>query len=246
MLGHYIEEEGVPTAGISLIRPHTEKIKPPRSLWVTFELGRPLGSPNDADFQERVLMDLLKLFEVSAGPVLMDYPDDAPGGSEDSTVLACPVHFAQDTDLLEGIDQMQAAFLREITAMRPLYDMSVAKRHRTTVGVSGLAIDYLGDFIYGFVKGEEPENPREDVTIDYTLKLAVEDLKAYYMEGITSQPGQTGTSSQTLADWFWKETVAGKVLLELKKVCQESQNEMISRMGGHFVVPMEVESHDPN
>ena len=47
MLAHFFEEEGLPTTQISLIRLHTEITKPPRALWVSFELGRPLGVPGD-------------------------------------------------------------------------------------------------------------------------------------------------------------------------------------------------------
>ncbi|MBT5161958.1 MAG: hypothetical protein HOL89_19300, partial [Alphaproteobacteria bacterium] len=46
-LGHFLEEEGIATTIISLIRVHSEKVRPPRSLFVPFELGRPLGAPND-------------------------------------------------------------------------------------------------------------------------------------------------------------------------------------------------------
>jgi hypothetical protein len=38
-LGHYLEEEGIATVAISLIRPQTENTKPPRALWVPFELA---------------------------------------------------------------------------------------------------------------------------------------------------------------------------------------------------------------
>ena len=79
-LGHYLESEGLPTASLSLIRLHTEKIRPPRALWVPFELGRPLGAPNDVVFQKRVLRALLALFDETSGPVLADYPEEAPGG----------------------------------------------------------------------------------------------------------------------------------------------------------------------
>ena len=58
-LGHYLESEGLATAGLSLVRLHSEKIRPPRALWVPFELGRPLGVPNDAAFQTRVLRALI-------------------------------------------------------------------------------------------------------------------------------------------------------------------------------------------
>jgi len=55
-LGHYLEEEGIATVAIALIRPQAENTKPPRALWVPFELGRPFGPPSDAAFQKRVLL----------------------------------------------------------------------------------------------------------------------------------------------------------------------------------------------
>src|SRR4029450_2003444 len=41
--GLSLEPQGPPTAAISLVREHPEVPRPPRALWVTFELGRPLG-----------------------------------------------------------------------------------------------------------------------------------------------------------------------------------------------------------
>lgn len=230
----------MPTAGISLIRPHTEIIKPPRALWVPFELGRPLGTPDNAAFQKRVLLAVLKLLEAPSGPLLEDFPDDAPESSDELTTLSCPVNYSQTAVDIAETDQLLTAFRREITAMRPWYDMAVAKRKRTTVGVSGIKLEALGDFIYAFVKGGTPENPRKDISLAYTLKFAVEDLKAYYVEGITAQPGQEGASSRLLQDWFWDETVAGKVLWDLKNVCQTSQDKIMNMIGTHFIVPGEV------
>jgi hypothetical protein len=240
VLGHFIEEEGVPTASISLIRLHTDTIKPPRALWVPFQLGRPLGPPDDAAFQRRVLLALLRLLEATDVPLLEDFPEDEPETAGEITALACPVDFAKNVDESGETDPLKVAFLREITAMRPWYDMAVAKRQRTTVGVSGIELEALGDFIYAFLGGTEPGNPRDDIPLAYTLKFAIEDLKSYYIEGITAQPGQAGASSQVLQDWFWDETVAGKVLLSLKKVCEASTDEMMSMVGSHFIVPMEV------
>jgi len=183
---------------------------------------------------------VLELLEAPGKPpVLVDFPEDEPENDE-ITVLACPVNFARSVDESEESDPLQTAFRREITAMRPWYDMAVNKRKRTTVGVSGIALESLGDFIYAFVRGEEPENPLKDTPIVYTLKYAVEDLKAYYIEGITAQPGQSGSSSTVLQDWFWEETTAGKVLLELKKVCEASPDKMMSMVGAHFIVPGDV------
>ena len=246
MLGHFIEEEGVPTAGISLIRMHTEIIKPPRALWVPFELGRPLGPPDDTTFQRRVLLALMGMFEAPDGPRLEDFPEDEPETSGEITVLACPVDYNLPTEESSETDQLQTAFRREMTAMRPWYDMAVAKRQRTTVGVSGIGLESLGDFIYAFIGGTEPDNPRDDIPLAYTLKFAVEDLKSYYIEGVTAQPGQTGASSQVLTDWFWDETVAGKVLLALKKVCQASTDSTMSMIGDHAIVPGDVALRQEN
>jgi hypothetical protein len=229
----------VPTTGISLIRLHTETIKPPRALWVPFEMGRPLGAPDDPAFQRRVLTSVLGLLEAPGGPCLEDYPEEEPE-TDEVTVLACPVRYGPSSTDDAETDPTLAAFRREITAMRPWYDMAVARRQRTTVGVSRLDIGALGDFIYAFVNGAPPPNPRDDIPLATTLKLAVEDLKAYYIEGITAQPGQSGASSRVLQDWFWDETVAGQVLVDLKKACDASRDEMISKIGSHFIVPGDV------
>jgi hypothetical protein len=239
VLGHCIEEAGVPTTGISLIREHTQAIRPPRALWVPFQLGRPLGAPDDPAFQRRVLAAVLGLLEAPGGPCLEDYPEEEPE-SDEITVLSCPVRYGATGTEDAEIDPTLVAFRREITALRPWYDMAVAQRQRTTVGVSSLDIGALGDFIYAFVGGEAPPNPRDDIPLAHTLKLAIEDLKAYYIEGVTAQPGQSGASSRVLQDWFWDETVAGRVLLDLKKVCEASQDDMMADMGSHLIVPGDV------
>jgi hypothetical protein len=240
VLSHFIEEEGVPTAGISLIRPHTTILKPPRALWVPFELGRPLGPPDNPVFQRQVLTALLNLFIAPSGPVLADYPDDEPKSTSEPVVLSCPVNYSQDADDTLVTDKLEASLRREIAAMRPWYNTSVAKRNRTTVGLCGIPLENLGDFIYALAKGKEPENPRKDLVMAYTVKFAVEDLKSYYIEGITAQPGRENVTGQQLEDWFWYGTKAGEVLLELKRVCEKSPDELLKMIGGHFLVPPKV------
>ena len=57
-LAIYFEEEGLATTQISLIRIHTERTRPPRALWVPYELGRPIGVPKTGIFG---LIDLVGL-----------------------------------------------------------------------------------------------------------------------------------------------------------------------------------------
>ncbi len=63
------------------MRENTEQMRPPRFLWVSFELGRPLGVPGDAAFQRRVLLAAPRLLEAECGPVLEDFPHDAPAAT---------------------------------------------------------------------------------------------------------------------------------------------------------------------
>ncbi|MFC1916536.1 hypothetical protein ACFLX1_00150 [Chloroflexota bacterium] len=230
----------MPTTQISLIRRHTEIIKPPRALWVSFELGRPLGMPNAPAFQKRVLLAALKLLEAPSGPLLEDFPDDAPASTDEITMLACPVNFVQDGADFTKTEQLCAAFKREMVSMRPWYDIAVGKHERTTVGASRIGLDAIDDFICSFLKGVEPKNPRDDISLAYTLKFAVDDLKAYYFEGITAQPNQESTSSQILLDWFWEETVAGKVLLAIREAYKKSEDSEMRIVGGRLIVPSKV------
>ena len=46
-----LEERGLATTVIGLVRPHMERSGNPRGLFVPFPLGRPLGEAGDAAFQ---------------------------------------------------------------------------------------------------------------------------------------------------------------------------------------------------
>ena len=82
MLARALEANGIATTSISLVREHTEKIKPPRALFVPFPFGHAFGRPNDAALQHRVLDAALDLLGTPTGPVLRDFPDDAEPGVE--------------------------------------------------------------------------------------------------------------------------------------------------------------------
>lgn len=237
-LAHFLEEEGLPTTQISLIREHTETIKPPRALWVPFELGRPFGSPNDGEFQKRVLVAVLKLFEAPSGPVLEDFPEDAPVAGEGVGAWACPVSFPAEEVAPGDDEQLRVALKQEIGQLSSWYDIAMKKRGRTTVGLSGLEPSAMGDYIIAFLGESIPESPREDLTVGEALKLASEDLKAYYFEAVTAQPGQAAPSSEQLSDWFWGETTAGKVLLAVKKVCLNSDEKFLQIVGKLLLIPM--------
>ena len=73
-LAHYLEREGLATVIVALVREHIVSMRPPRSLWVPFELGRPFGPPGDSEMQLRVLRAALALLDRPASlPLLEDF-----------------------------------------------------------------------------------------------------------------------------------------------------------------------------
>lgn len=236
-LSHVFESAGIPTTHISLVREHTVAIQPPRALWVPFELGRPLGVPGDAAFQTRVLRQVLQLLEAPSGPVLLDYPEEAPDLPAEVAALVCPVNFASPPQELSDTAHLRAALAQEIALLRPWYDLAVQQRGRTTAGVSGLAPDDVGYFISSFLDGAAPDNPQPDVPLATLFRYAVEDLKTYYGEAMTAQPGQQAVASQALATWFWRDTTAGKVLFAVHEACQRSAVPGMQVVAANFLIP---------
>ena len=220
-------------------------MQPPRALWVPFELGRPLGAPGDAAFQTRVLQAALQLLDAPSGPVLVDFPDDAPTAADAAMPLVCPVSFASPPEDLSDADLLRAALQREIGQLRTWYDLAVTRRGRTTVGASRLTPEEIGTFVGAFLDNQTPQNPRGDIPLATLFRFAVEDLKAYYSEALTAQPGHSIADSTTLADWFWRETTAGRVLFAVQEVCKRSEVPGMQVVATGFLIPRARSAESP-
>jgi hypothetical protein len=216
-LGHFLEREGIPTVGISLVREHTETIRPPRALWVTFELGRPLGIPDDPAFQRRVVRAALDLLGRTDGPLIADYPEHVTEEA-DFTGWACPINLAPSaTDTLTA----------EIDRLAVWYDRAVAARGRTTVGVSGLDMPAAGKLVSAALAGPLPAAQ--------PLKQAIDDLKAYYLEAASAFPDPG--SSRTRRAWLWDETILAKSLLALQPQLAASPDAQHRILGNLTMIP---------
>lgn len=234
-LAYHFEKAGIATTQISLVRPHTERARPPRALWVPFALGRPFGPPDDADFQRRVVTAALELLDAVQGPVLADFPDDEPTTSGEQTGWACPINFAQPPATLTGTEQIAAALRAEIAQLAPWYDQALARRGRSTVGNSGLEPDALAELFALMLDDDLPDSPSAELPLADVVRLGAEDLKAYYIEAASAQPGNAGP--RQLADWFWHETLAADVFQRMKARCLASEDEAIKLLGSVFLVP---------
>ena len=62
-LASVLEQAGFATVALSSIRGQIETTSPPRALHCNFPLGRPLGKPNEPEFQRDVLIEAFSLLE---------------------------------------------------------------------------------------------------------------------------------------------------------------------------------------
>ncbi|HWS75863.1 MAG TPA: hypothetical protein VN324_12045 [Quisquiliibacterium sp.] len=242
-LGHYLEEEGVATAVISLVREHTEVMRPPRALWVPFMLGRPLGAPDDPGFQREVLLAVLSLFEEPSGPVLRDFPRDAPasgasGEAQEDEGAACPVSFSRPQPAGEGVPALAAALQEEIAQLRPWHDLATRRRGGTGIGVSGLSVEQAGAFLTSMLETRSPANPRADLSLGQMLKFAADDLRTFYEEAATAQPGEL--SAAALQRWVHLQTIAGEVLLAAHRAGLASEDSSVRLVAEKLLIPRAI------
>jgi hypothetical protein len=212
VLARALEAEGIATTSISMVREHTEKVKPPRALVVPFPFGHALGRPDDPALQHRVLAAALALLNEPAGPVLRDFPDESEPGTEPPA----PVQASAIAPAVVVSDDPVA----EVLAVLPHHALWLAASSgRTAFGLAGVPPARMGDvvrFLQAFVAGvdaDRPERPREQPLPGF-IRYCADDLKALYFEGRMAKKPTAG--GDEIARWFWSETAAGQLLRRVR------------------------------
>lgn len=211
-------------------------MRPPRFLWVPFELGRPFGAPNEPEFQTKVLRTALALLEHDGpSPLLEDFPDDAPGAAlseEEMMGWTCPIPLANVADTTAP--ELLAALRAEIESLSPWRQLAEETRGRTATGVVGIPIEEIAEFLHALLDGI-PENPKPGVPLGEAFRQAGEEIRTWHQEAATAKPGNA--TSKDLADWFWGGTAAGRLLLALHPVCLKSEDAGLRHVATSQLVP---------
>ena len=206
MLARAIEETGLPTVTIALVKEHAQRVKPPRTLWTPFPFGFALGKPDDPPFQQKVLTAALSLLSENDTPVLAEFPEDA-----DAPPVLLQASAAQAEAANHDSDPAD-----EVTALRGYYERWVDEHEgRTMVGLSGMPqrrFRGLVRYMQAFVAGEDAayDLAPEGVEPARFLRLAADDLKAFFMEARFSQ--RPNHQYEELQRWFWSETAMGSLI----------------------------------
>jgi len=171
--------------------------------------------------------------------MLIDYSEDVPAeATTDAPAMegmVCPIEFPKQPDETAPTSEIGVALMQEIDSLAPWYELAVSTRRRTTVGPSGLSIVDAGKYLANFLQDQATRSPREDLAPGHVLKLAYEDLKAYYTEAITMQTGFN--TSKRAEDWLFKDTTLGAALWRLRAICRASSDEYHQFLGRNSIVP---------
>ena len=195
-----------------MVREHTEKVKPPRALFVPFPFGHALGRPNDPALQHRVLAAALALLGEPTGPVLSDFPDEA---EPDDQPLA-PTQASAVTPSAQIPDDVATETRDMLHAHAQWLTRSAG---RTAFGLAGVPATRLVDvvrFLEAFVAGEDADMAERppDLALPGFIRYCADDLKAVYFEGRLAMKPTAG--GDEIARWFWSETAVGQLLRRVR------------------------------
>lgn len=218
VLARVLEEHGIATTTIAMVREHAEKVKPPRALFVPFFFGFALGKPNEPDYQHQVLSAAFGLLNETKGPVLADFPDDS-----------APTAMPQASQVKSEEEQRSRSAADEVTALRAFYERWVDNNGgRTAVGLCGIpqrrfrgVVRFLEACAQGDGDADMAERP-EAVSRAQFIRYCSDDLKAFYYEARMEQ--NKDADEESLHRWFWGSTAAGKLIADVAASLNESDD----------------------
>lgn len=232
-VAHGLESRGLATTVLAGVLPQVEKTRPPRALMTPFMLGRPLGEPGDAAFQRRVLLQALGLLVRADGPVILDhFPHDNPSwfdrpGWTPSVELPAPA-------VAQTSAAWAAALQAELARVLPAWGRFKARFGRSSVGLAGLPPHEWPDFAASFLHGALPTLPLHP-SAALAMRFLADDLKALYGEAAQADGGTP--AARQIDGWFWRQTVAGQLLIALRAQALVSDDKAFRTVGGRFFVP---------
>ena len=208
-LAHVFEAAGIATVAIGSIRGQMYGTAPPRGLFCDFPLGRPLGVPNDAAFQRRVIERAFGLLE-RGEPTLEDY--DVVIEDDESQTLACPLPPRMDPNAHPAVD--------EAKGLRPAYERAVAKLGNRTGAVRLLDADAVPAAIEAFVRVAEGK-PWKEAGIPGIPARVSQDIRGYYEMAALEIAAHTPAAWAGYR-WFRDQTKTGEVIRKARDAMRES------------------------
>jgi len=208
-LAHIFEAAGLATVTLGSIRKQIESTAPPRGLFCDFPLGRPLGKPNDPEFQHRVLTHAFSLLQATE-PVLEEFPEVIK--EDTSEVLACPLPPRSNEELHPALD--------EIRGLRPAYERVLKQYGDRTATGRVVTADNIEEALSAFIRVAEGV-PWKKAGIPGIPLRVVQDIRAFYEMAALGLSDHL-PSAWSGARWFYDSTEGGKVILAAKSALKDA------------------------
>ena len=144
-LAHAFERTGIATVTLGLVRAQLEGTAVPRGLFCDFPLGRPLGRPNDPEYQHRVLWQALSMVDRVSEPTIEDFPDAIIDDGKSSVV--CPLPPQHDPNLHPAVD--------EARGIRSAYDRATSELGNSAGAVRTLNAEQIPEAVEAFARVAE-------------------------------------------------------------------------------------------
>jgi hypothetical protein len=209
VIARVLEERGLSTIAMSLVREHTVKLKPPRAVWVPFPFGHSIGHRNDITEQRAVLELAFSTLDAPAGPVLLDFV------AAERNERAAPLQ-ARDVEVEARARTIDLA--TEVAATCARWQATPSSE-RTHVGASRLAPAQFGElvrFLEAYADGGDVDfagRPPEIAVLPF-IRYGVEDLRVMYLE--TRMHEKPDESSDDRQRWLLAATALGVFMRKLR------------------------------
>jgi hypothetical protein len=202
VIARVLEERGLSTVSISLVREHTVKVKPPRAVWVPFPFGLAVGHRNDVAEQRAVLDLAFSTLTADRGPVLLDFT------AAERLERAAPL---QSSDVEIDAHARTIDVAGEVETTRGRWSP-----HAGLSGVPAARFGELARFLAGYAAGEVADYPARpaDMPLLQFIRYGIEDLRVMYMETrMSERPGEASDDRQR---WLLASTALGVLLRALR------------------------------
>ena len=123
----------------------------------------------------------------------------------------------------------------EILLLQGAHRRWMEQHGRSTVGLTGLAINDCARYVADWLRGKAPPSPRDGFSAPLILRFAVDDLKAFCLEAAAA--GTAEPSSRQLTDWLWNETATGAAIHALREMLQAHEDDRLRLIVSNFIVP---------
>ena len=210
MLAHIFEAAGIATVVLSSVREVAQKVAPPRALHCEFPLGRPLGIPNDVEFQMDVLRRAFALLTETSAPVLVDHPVVIEA---DEQPVSCAIPPRFDASLPPCVD--------EARGIKKAYVRALERRGVTSVGRS-IGADEVPNalaVLHAIANGQDwttAEIPGGNI-----MSLC-HDIRTYYEEAALELIDGPAPGGRAMENWFFEKTEAGATVLKARTAMKDA------------------------